>query len=118
MEHRWGRRADTAIDASLFGHPWAQARGCIRDLSMTGAFVQTRLPLPPLTQLDIELHLWSPNGRKAHRVAASVVRTTSEGLGVEWCEPLTAEFVRMAAKDEFYPRPQSYAAIIPASSRA
>jgi len=94
MEHRCGQRIDTSTDVSLFGHPWARGRGRIRDISMTGAFVQTCLRLPALALLDIELHLNVPDADVTYRIAATVVRTDSDGLGLEWCEPLSAEFIQ------------------------
>ena len=106
MEHRWGRRLDTSIDASLFGHPCAVGRGCVRNLSMTGAFVQTNLRLPLLSQVDIELHLRLVPPCETHRIAASVVRTTGEGIGIEWCDPLAAQFVSLAAGQGVQSKPR------------
>jgi len=96
MEHRWGRRTETAIDVSILARPWATGRGCIRNLSMTGAFVQTGLALPLLAPLELELHLRLPGGLESYRIATTVVRTSDLGLGVEWCDSLSAEFVRLA----------------------
>jgi len=95
VEHRWGRRLDTSVDVSLFGHPCVVGRGRIRNVSMTGAFVQTSLALPPLAQLDIELHSRLPLGCETYRIAASVVRTSSDGLGIEWREPVPAGIVSL-----------------------
>jgi len=97
MEHRWGRRWDTAIDATLFSRRCAVGRGRIRNLSLTGAFVQTPFAFRPLSLVDLELCLGLSHRKETHRVAGTVVRSSSDGIGIEWSDPLSPEFMRLAA---------------------
>jgi hypothetical protein len=84
MEHRWGQRMPTDLPVRLIGTPGAIGTGCIRDVSVTGAFVQTNLRLPLLTRVQIEP--LTPNASDARRLPAYVTRTDVNGIGVEWSD--------------------------------
>jgi len=85
MEHRWGRRiacgARVRLSAGGIG-----AAGRLRNVSMSGAFIETAADLPLLARIAIMvLH----PGHGSHReveVLASVARVAHDGVGVEWCE--------------------------------
>jgi PilZ domain-containing protein len=61
--------------------------GRITDISMTGAFLETRMQLRPLVLLYVEMIQQSHETGRRKRLSASVVRRTELGVGIEWCEP-------------------------------
>jgi hypothetical protein len=82
MEHRWGRRIRCHADVRISAGDLAGA-GRLRDISLSGAFVETSLALP----------LFAPIAIAACRAAdtnpelwACVVRRDRDGVGVEWIE--------------------------------
>ncbi len=77
MEHRWGERMPVRASVRVHCAKW-DAAGQLRDASLSGAFVHTRLQIAAWTHVELEL--------SGTRIAAFVVRVASDGLGVEWCE--------------------------------
>lgn len=84
MEHRWGKRVTTHIPVRLVASGGALGAGRVRDLSVSGAFVETSLPLRPLSWIQLEAQR-AAAGRRV-RIAACVVRCTPTGVGIEWCD--------------------------------
>jgi hypothetical protein len=85
MEHRWGQRMPCKARVRLIAGGSLTGSGRMRDISSSGAFIETVLELPVNTRLI--LFVWG-NESATHEVevAASVVRTERGGLGIEWCE--------------------------------
>jgi len=83
MEHRWGQRSTCRIDVVVKLPDGTLGAGHLRDVSLSGAFVETALDLALLARVEL---------RPQHEGAASaardaiVVRRSDEGAGVEWCE--------------------------------
>ncbi len=77
MEHRWGERIPVRASVRVHCAKW-DAAGQLRDASLSGAFVHTRLQVTAWTHVELEL--------SGVRIAAFVVRVAGDGLGVEWCE--------------------------------
>ena len=99
MEHRWGSRKSIDVPVRFIALPATIGTGRIINVSMTGAFLETRAELRPMAMLYIELiYLLRDAGQRA-RLAASVVREDELGVGIEWCEP--------AAKSPLYARLRS-----------
>ena len=76
MEHRWGERIALDCPACLDLPDGTRAAGRIRNASISGALIDTEVRLPVNATLDIlfgDLEL-----------PACVVRTTRDGLAVEW----------------------------------
>jgi hypothetical protein len=86
MEHRCGRRRPIDMEVRLIGVPGAIGVGRMRDLSATGAFVQTLLELPVLAPVYVEPIEPHAHVLETRTVAAFVVRGTATGLGLEWSE--------------------------------
>ncbi len=87
MEHRWGQRFNVAIEARLhLRQPYTARRGRVANISASGAFIQTNIPIPVLTCIQVEIQMPTDGARGSLRLPASVVRRTREGVGVEWCE--------------------------------
>jgi hypothetical protein len=86
MEHRWGQRIALERLVRLTARPPALGIGRIRNLSLSGAWVSTNLPLAPgaLVYLVEE----PPGGGSASGagIEAFVVRCDESGIGIEWCE--------------------------------
>jgi hypothetical protein len=78
MEHRWGRRIACGAAARLDAGAGIVGVGRLRDVSLSGAFIETALELPLLARVSVAV--------RDTYVAASVVRIVDDGCGVEWCE--------------------------------
>jgi hypothetical protein len=84
MEYRWGRRQETNIPVYFFALPVTRGEGRLLDISCSGAWLETSICLRLRTLLYLEsLDDDAPAGS---RTAASVVRRTPRGVGLEWCE--------------------------------
>ena len=85
MEHRWGDRTVVNLRVristdSLVGD------GILKDLSVSGAFVETSLPLAAMSLVQIRV-LRSARRRVSPATASGfVVRKTHDGIGLEWTE--------------------------------
>lgn len=83
MEHRWGRRVHLDSPAHIVTSTGRSARVALKNASLSGAFLETRVKLPLLscvTVLPLEQHT-------GHAIQAFVVRSDQSGIGVEWLEP-------------------------------
>ena len=58
----------------------------MRDISMTGGFLETELPLHLYTQLRLAV-LANDGSQHELDFPAVVVRCDTDGVGVEWCDP-------------------------------
>ncbi len=77
MEHRWGRRTSLWTAVQLRSDRGG-GNGRVRDASASGAFVETLLRVNAGSRVEIEFRgAW---------IAASVVRSEGDGLGLEWHE--------------------------------
>jgi hypothetical protein len=86
MEHRWGQRKAAHQRVRLLTAGGIAAHGIIQNVSTSGAFVKTALPGRILSTVQIAFISENQRSRSFRTVAAQVVRTTAEGLGLEWCE--------------------------------
>jgi hypothetical protein len=78
MEHRWGERIAVDCQVRLQSLEGDVAVGRIDNVSTSGAFIRTNLPLIPLTRVNVDI-----NGCD---VPAYVVRSFEGAVAVEWCE--------------------------------
>jgi hypothetical protein len=104
MEHRWGERVEVNRAVRLRRAPAVIGWGRLTNVSLTGAYVETSLPLPPLTYVEVE-----PLGHDGagERLGAYVVRGTSAGAGLEWCEPEEAQGVWAGLNEAEPPSPRA-----------
>jgi hypothetical protein len=86
MEHRWGWRRPCRARVCVSTRGRMAGFGKLRDVSMSGAFLQTALSLPMFTQVTIAVLL--DDGSHCEEFAATVVRREAGGVGVEWSEPV------------------------------
>jgi len=87
MEHRCGCRIPTDIAVLLLGSPATIGAGRVVDVSMTGAFVETKLNLALLSPVSLEATGPIAVDRASARLDAYVVRHGPGGVGLEWCDP-------------------------------
>lgn len=85
MEHRWGRRQPTDVKVRVASTDKI-GTGRILNISMTGAFMATKMPLRLLSVVYVA----SSSSRRVRSTGmpAFVVRHDAEGVGLEWCEAL------------------------------
>ena len=88
MEHRWGQRVPCEARVRLFADAGITATGRVRDISSSGAFIETAIDLPVHARVMLII---LGNDSAAHEVeiAASVARSGGDGMGIEWCETPT-----------------------------
>jgi hypothetical protein len=99
MEHRWGRRHEINVLVRFVTRPSRTGIGLLRNISSTGAFMETPFALRHLSVVYLEPVDATALGIHAGRLAATVVRQVAEGVGLEWCEfatELSQAYARMA----------------------
>ena len=84
MEHRWGQRMPCRARARLSAGA-VMGAGHLRNVSSSGAFIETGLDLPVHTQVELVV-LGNESATRTVEVNASVVRVERDGIGVEWSE--------------------------------
>ena len=82
MEHRWGRRVPADVEVQIFADPASAGWGRLRDISISGGFIETALRTPALSALDLTVQIAGRTGVRI--VRAIVVRSDVDGVGVEW----------------------------------
>jgi hypothetical protein len=85
VEHRCGQRKALDEVVRLSVSPNAVSVARLRNLSTSGAFVQTALHPPLLAPLEMTLDV-RPGSVAPTRLQAHVVRVTADGVGIEWDE--------------------------------
>lgn len=86
MEHRWGERVSVNVPVRLdVGLP-SVAFGFIRDVSLSGAYLETSADLSPWTAVIVELPRGLPGLGEPHRIHALVIRRAARRLALEWSE--------------------------------
>jgi hypothetical protein len=104
MEHRLGTRH--AIDLEVYLRTWGStvsARGRLKDLSVSGAFIVTQLPCRQFLQVAVQMVPAGQLRRNCVPVEGLITRVTEEGIGIEWEElqpELLTQFVVVANSDE------------------
>ncbi len=85
LEHRWGERIACRALVRMSAGAGIAGPGRVRDVSSSGAFIETALALP----VNARVVMWVTGNESATRVVeifASVVRAERDGVAVEWCE--------------------------------
>jgi hypothetical protein len=92
MEHRWGNRVAIDLPVRLSATSLA-GTGILRNLSASGAFIETALPIAPLTMVRMQIPRGAAGGSRRADAWGFVVRQDVHGVGIEWCDvaPLHAE---------------------------
>jgi hypothetical protein len=86
MDHRWGRRQPTDVAVRIIAKPGITGFGRVVNISLTGAYLETRAPLRLLSIVYLELAVPRSSPGARGPIAASVVRHDARGVGLEWLE--------------------------------
>jgi hypothetical protein len=87
MEHRCGDRRPANLAVRLILPPREVLLGRIREISLSGAFVQTHRELPPLSRILVDFR--AVPGMSApllRRIEGYVIRNGRTGVGIEWAD--------------------------------
>jgi len=102
MEHRWGQRVTLELPVGLEVGGRSLGRGLVRNLSVSGALIETSLELPVFTNLVVTLPASREIAGQSSGLAASVVRTAPGGFAIEWrdmaCPTVVALLERMVGR--------------------
>lgn len=82
MEHRWGTRVALDARAELWTAEGISGYGVVRNASLSGAYVETRLKFAPLSRIALQ-----PMDRPGEWLEGCVVRVDERGFAVEWLDP-------------------------------
>jgi hypothetical protein len=93
MEHRWGLRRPCRVRVRVSGRGGISAVGRLRDVSMSGAFLETAVPLPLFAQLAVTV-LRDDGTTHPLEFTAVVIRRDESGAGIEWCDPDSVSICR------------------------
>jgi hypothetical protein len=105
MEHRYGARYVSAIDVYVKTHSGRlAARGRLLDVSISGAFVSTSLPIAPLSSITLEVISMVNSVRRWKPIEAQVIRRTESGLGIEWKELTSAALSQLVDAGQLAPK--------------
>jgi PilZ domain len=85
LEHRWGERVCVNIPVRVSAAAQARAGGCVKNLSLSGAFMKSDCELRLHALIEVRIRLPPPASCSAV-VEAHVSRKIDEGVGIEWCE--------------------------------
>jgi hypothetical protein len=85
MEHRWGQRMPCRAVVRISDGKQASGAGRVRDISSSGAFIETALDIPVYARIALSV-LGNESAAHAVELSATVVRVDRDGFAVEWCE--------------------------------
>ncbi len=86
MEHRWGHRHEVSKAVHLETRGGVIARGRLCNVSTSGAFVVTHLPVAVFAYLKVQFIAVVDGKRTKAAVEGQVVRKDPDGVGIEWSE--------------------------------
>jgi len=93
MEHRWGQRRPCCAHVCVSARAGVSGSARMRDVSLSGAFLETTLPLPLFSQIAIAVR-HDDGSTYLMEFTATVVRSELGGVGIEWCEPVSGSICR------------------------
>jgi hypothetical protein len=98
--HRWGQRIAVDIPVLMAACALPAIHGHLKNLSLSGALVETDHELPLHGYIGISVKL-PEMGESATTVMARVTRYLKGAVGVEWCEfaPKTVKDLLRAPSD-------------------
>ncbi len=92
MEHRWGKRHAIDLPVSFTLQSGRRGVGRVLNISTTGAYVQTEIPLRILTLIELFIEGGVPRGA---RFRGCVMRRDQGGVGLEWETPIPSDLMRI-----------------------
>jgi len=111
MEHRWGERRKVSLPVRVRTPFGVIGMGWVLDLSVSGAFITTTLPVRLFSRVEISVQTERSGRRPTTNVgrgainrsrakatfAAQVVRIDDAGFAVEWQELGSTDLVALTA---------------------
>ena len=86
LEHRWGERHEVNFPIRVEAGSAAKGgKGCVRNLSLSGAFVTSDCDWRLNTLIEVGIRMPPPSTRTTI-VRAIVSRKLKDGVGIEWYE--------------------------------
>jgi hypothetical protein len=98
MEHRWGRRMPCVAKVCVSAGSAVTGTARLANVSISGAFVETALPLPLFGQVAIAA-LRADGSTHCVEFTATVVRIDNGGVGIEWNETFAGPICRLLGCD-------------------
>ena len=86
MEHRWGNRHEISRPVRLGTRGGIAARGRICNISLSGAYVVSPLPVSLFSYVRVQFTAMLNGKRTGTAVEGQVVRKDATGIGIEWSE--------------------------------
>ena len=86
MEHRWGHRREISRAVHVGTRSGLAARGRISNISISGAFVVSPLPVSLFSHVVVQFTAMVEGRRTKMVVEGQVVRKEGAGFGMEWSE--------------------------------
>jgi hypothetical protein len=96
MEHRWGHRREINRVVHLETRSGLAAQGHVINVSISGAFITSPLPVRLLSHITIRFTATHHHKRHRVTVEGQVVRKDASGFAIEWSE-FAPEAVRALA---------------------
>lgn len=91
-EIRWGERLAVDLPVRIHAHDGAPTMGRLRNLSISGALIETDVTLPVRSAVTIAVAAPDARGEQSMTLEAAIVRSEPGAIGVEWrdmaCQPL------------------------------
>jgi len=84
MEHRWGQRVTLEVPVRLVFAGRMLGRGVLRDVSISGALIESALELPVFANVVVALPSPGETTPGSIELHACVVRRAAGGFAVEW----------------------------------
>lgn len=94
MEHRWGLRRPCRAKVRISAGSGIAGTGQLRNVSMSGALLETTLPLSLFSQIGIAV-LRDDGSRRSTEFTATVIRIGPGNFGLEWCQTAPGSVCRM-----------------------
>jgi PilZ domain len=85
LEHRWGKRVRVNIPVRVQADQSTEANGCMQNLSLSGALMQSDSDLRLNTLIEVSIAMPAPSTRTVV-IRAHVSRKFEQGFGIEWYE--------------------------------
>lgn len=99
---RFGERIPFELPVRLGVDGRALGRGIIRNASLSGAFIETALELPPHTNLVVTLTIPGKGAAAPRELVACVVRVDPAGIAVEWRDMASVDVTDLLARASDY----------------
>ena len=96
-EHRWGDRVPVDIAVQLIGSSRAFGKGRLKDLSISGALVETDFTAPVLANVTLMILDTQRSPRRPRAIHAYVVRQCDGTIGIGWWDLAPPTIKRLLA---------------------